>query len=154
MYSKDESKRLIKEFWIVFARRCEIVPELRLKKKKWVLYDTGLRGIDLKFDVTRTEALVMIEINSREETRRLEIFEVLLKYKKFLEEGMAVPLTWDLSMVREGGQEVRRIYTSLPNVDFHRQTQWPDIYNFLIDNMLVLENNFMEIRDAIEAELY
>ena len=154
MYSKDESKRLIKEFWIVFARRCEIVPELRLKKKKWVLYDTGLQGIDLKFDVTRSEALVMIEINSRVEDRRLEIFEVLLKYKKMLEEGMACSLTWDFCFVRESGQEVCRIYTSLSNVDFHRQTQWPDIYNFLVDNMLVLENNFMEIKYAIEAELY
>ena len=76
MYSKDESKLLRKEFWIVFARRCELVPELRHKKKKWVLYDTGLSGIDLKFEVTRSQALVMIEINSKEEVRRLEIFEV------------------------------------------------------------------------------
>src|ERR1035437_2983474 len=154
MYSKDESKRLIKEFWIVFARRCEIVPELCHKKKKWLLYDTGLSGIDLKFDVTRTEALVMIEINSKEEVRRLELFESLLKYKMFLEEGFARPLTWDFCYVRESGQEVCRIYTSLPNVDFHRQTQWPDIYNFLIDNMLILENNFLEIRDVLEVELY
>ncbi|MDO8928513.1 MAG: hypothetical protein Q7W54_05955, partial [Bacteroidota bacterium] len=44
MYSKDETKLLRKEFWIVFARRCEIVPELSHKKKKWVLYDTGLSG--------------------------------------------------------------------------------------------------------------
>jgi len=154
MYSKDESKRLIKEFWIVFARRCEIVPELYHKKKKWLLYYTGLSGIDLKFDVTRTEALVMIEINSKEEVRRLELFESLLKFKKFLEEGFAGSLTWDFCYVRESGQEVCRIYTSLPNVDFHRQTQWPDIYNFLIDNMLILENNFLEIRDVLEAELY
>jgi len=154
MYSKDESKRLIKEFWILFARRCEIVPELRFKKKKWVLYDTGLSGIDLKFDVTRIEALVMIEINSKEEVRRLELFESLLKYKKFVEEGFVCPLTWDFCFVRESGQEVCRIYTILPNVDFHCQNQWPDIYNFLIDNMLILENNFLEIRYVLEAELY
>jgi len=154
MYSKDEAKLLRKEFWIVFARRCEIIPELRHKKKKWVLYDTGLSGIDLKFDVTRSEALVMIEINNRQESRRLEIFETLQKYRKFLEEGFAEPLEWDICFVRESGQEVCRIYTSLPNVDFHRQTQWPDIFNFMIDNMLRLENNLMEIKDVLEAELY
>ena len=154
MYSKDETKLLINEFWIVFARRYEIVPELRHRKRKWVLYDTGLRGIDLKFDITRAEALVMIEINNKEETRRLEIFEAMLKYKKFLEEGFVKPLTWEFCFIRESGQEVCRIYTSLLNVDFHRQTQWPDIYNFLIDNMLILENNFMEIRDVLEAELF
>ena len=154
MYSKDEAKLLRKEFWIVFARRCEIVPELRHKKKKWVLYDTGLSCIDLKFEVSRTEALVMIEINNRLENRRLEIFETLQKYRKFLEEGFAEPLIWDFCFVRESGQEVCRIYTSLPNVDFHRQNQWPDIFNFLIDNMLLLENNLMEIKDVIEGELY
>ena len=154
MYSKDEAKLLRKEFWIVFARRCEMVPELRHKKKKWVLYDTGLSGIDLKFDVTRTEALVMIEINNRQEIRRLEIFETLQKYQKFLEEGFAQPLEWDICFVRESGQEVCRIYTSLLNVDFHRQNQWPNIFNFMIDNMLLLENNLMEIKDVLEAELF
>ena len=154
MYSKDEEKLLRKEFWIVFARRCEIVPELRFKKKKWVLYDTGLSGIDLKFEVTRHEALVMIEINSKQETRRLEIFEALQKYRLLLEEGFDEPLIWDFCYTRESGQEVCRIYKSLPNVDFHRQNQWPDIFNFLIDNMLILENNLMEIKDGLEAELF
>ncbi|MDP3434091.1 MAG: DUF4268 domain-containing protein, partial [Bacteroidota bacterium] len=62
-----------------------------------------------------------------------------------LEEGFAEPLIWDYCSIREGGQEVCRIYTSLSNVDFHRQNQWPGIFNFFIDNMLLLENNFMEI---------
>lgn len=154
MYSKEEAKLLRKEFWIVFARRCEIVPELRDRKKKWVLYDTGLSGVDLKFDVTRAEALVMLEINSRHETRRLEIFETMQKYRLLLEEGFSEPLIWDFCFTRESGQEVCRIYKSLPNVDFHSQTQWPDIFNFLIDSMLILENNFLEIKDALEAELF
>lgn len=154
MYSKDETKLLRKELWIVFARRCEIVPELRHKKKKWVLYDTGLRGIDLKFEVTRREALVMIEVNSRDEARRLEIFETLQKYRMLLEVGFAEPLTWDFCFMRESGQEVCRIYTSLLNVDFHQQIQWPTIFNFFIDNMLILENNLMEIKDGLDAELF
>jgi hypothetical protein len=154
MYSKDEAKLLRKEFWIVFARRCEIVPELFHKKKKWILYDTGLSGIDLKFDVSRTEALVMIEINSSKEERRLEIFETLQNYHLILEDGFDEPLIWDFCYQRESGQEVCRIYKALPNVDFHRQNQWPDIFNFFIQNMLVLENNFLEIKDGLEAELY
>jgi len=96
----------------------------------------------------------MIEVNSRQESRRLEIFEILQKYRKFLEEGFAEPLEWDICFVRESGQEVCRIFTSLPNVDFHRQNQWPDIFNFMIDNMLLLENNLMEIKDILEAELF
>ncbi len=154
MYSKDEAKLLRKEFWIVFARRCEIHPVLQHKKKKWVLYDTGLSGIDLKFEVTRHEAMVMLEVNCRMENRRLEIFEALQKYRRLLEDGFQEPLTWDFCYEKELGQQVCRIYKSLPNVDFHRQNQWPDIFNFMIDNMLILENNFMEIKDGLEAELF
>lgn len=154
MYSKDEAKLLSKEFWIVFARRCEIVPELRNRKKKWMLYDTGLSGIDLKFEVTRSETTVMIEINSRQENRRLELFENMQKYRTLLEDGFTEPLIWDFCYQRESKQEVCRIYKSLSGVDFHRQNQWPDIFNFMIDNMLILENNFMEIRDGLEAELF
>jgi len=96
----------------------------------------------------------MIEINSREEERRLEIYETLQKYRLLLEEGFSEPLIWDFCFERESGQEVCRIYTQLPNVDFHQQMQWPEIFNFLIDHMLILENNFMEIKEALEAELY
>jgi hypothetical protein len=31
---EDELKLLRKEFWILFAKRCEIVPQLRRRKKK------------------------------------------------------------------------------------------------------------------------
>ena len=150
MYSKDELKLLRKEFWIVFARRCEIIPELRNRKKKWVLYDTGISGIDLKMDVTRDLATVMIEINSREESVRLHKFETLKHYRLLLEEGFDGPLIWDPCFIRESGQQVCRIYVSRPDVGFHRQMQWPDIFNFLIDNMLILEKNLMEIKDALE----
>lgn len=154
MYSRNQTKQLSKEFWIVFARRCEIVPELRHKKKKWVLYDTGLRGIDLKFEVTRHEALVMIEVNNREQSRRLQIFETLQQYRTLLQDSLPEPLTWDSCFTRESGQEVCRIYTSLPDVDFHQQMHWPVIFNFFIDHMLLLENNLMEIKDGLEAQLY
>jgi hypothetical protein len=153
MYSKDELKLLRKEFWILFAKRCEIVPQLRRRKKKWILYDTGISGIDLKFDVNREQALVMIEINSRKEERRLEIFETLEKYKRILENGFPDGLIWDFCVVRESGQEVCRIYAAMDHVDFHRQNQWPDIYNFFIENMLKLETNFLEIQEVLKEEL-
>lgn len=153
MYTQEEAKYIRQQFWDTFGRRCEIVPELRYRKKKWVLYDTKISGIDLKFDAGREDALVMIEINSRTEERRLHIFETLERYKILLEDGFEDGLIWDFCVVRESGQEVCRIYEKLNHVDIHKQKQWPDIFNFLIDNMLKLETNFMEIRDVLQEEL-
>jgi hypothetical protein len=153
MYTQEEARQIRKEFWDTFAKRCEIVPELKHRKKKWVLYDTKISGIDLKFEVDRNEALVILEINNRQENRRLQIFEILEKYKRLLEEGFDDGLIWDFCVIRESGQEVCRIYEKMPHADIHRQSQWPNIFNFLIENMLKLEANFMEIRDAVQEEI-
>ena len=76
------------------------------------------------------------------------------RYKVVVEEGFENGLTWEFYYQRpDSGQEVCRIYTTLESVDIHRQNQWPDIYNFFIDNMMRLEANFMLVRDVLEGEL-
>ena len=141
-----------KDFWTLFGKRCAIVPELMGKKKKWLLYDTKISGLDLKFEVDRDAAIVMIELNHRNEDKRLELYEKLQNYKAILEDGFAGGLLWDFVYVRENGEEVCRIYCEQKGFDIHRQNQWPYIFNFLIDNMLKLETNFMEIRDILKEE--
>ncbi|MCW0482754.1 DUF4268 domain-containing protein [Gaoshiqia sediminis] len=153
MYTREEAKQLRKKFWTLFGQRCEIVPELAGRKKKWVLYDTKISGLDLKFDIDRNEAMVMIEINHRDEDRRLAMFELLEKYKPLLEDGFDEGLHWELCYTRDSGEQVCRIFTTQQGLDIHRQNQWPDIYNFFIEKMLILERNFMDIRDVIQEEL-
>ncbi len=153
MYTREEAKQLRKKFWTLFGQRCEIVPELAYRKKKWILYDTKISGLDLKFDVDRNKALVMIEVNHKNEDRRLEIFELLQSYKVILEDGFENGLQWDFFVEREKGEEVCRVFVAKDGLDIHRQNQWPEIYNFFIDNMLILERNFMEIRDVMKEQL-
>ncbi|MGQ7869107.1 DUF4268 domain-containing protein [Sunxiuqinia sp. sy24] len=153
MYTQEEAKQLRKQFWILFGKRCKLVPELQDGNKKWVLYDTKITGLDLKFEVDRQSAKVIIEVNHRNEKKRLEIFEKLQKYKPILENGFEDGLEWDFLYVRESGEEVCRVFVEQKGFDIHRQNQWPDIYNFLIDNMLWLESNFMDIRDVLKEEL-
>ena len=153
MYSQEEAKHLRKEFWEIFGKRCSIVPELKGKKKKWMLYDTKIPGLDLKFEAGRDSAKVMIELNHRSEEKRLEVFEMLLRYKPQLEEGFGGGLRWEFLYIRENGAEVCRIFAEQTGLDIHNKNQWPDIYNFFISNMLQLENNFKNIREFLEAEL-
>ena len=95
----------------------------------------------------------MIEVNHRSENKRLDIFEKLQRYKPILEEGFDDGLEWDFLYVRESGEEVCRVYIEQTGFDIHRQNQWSYIYNFLIEKMLKLENNFMDIRDVLKAEI-
>lgn len=153
MYTREEAKQLRKQFWIQFGKRCEIIPQLMHRKKKWILYNTKIGGLDLKFDIDRFEAWVMIEVNAKNEDRRLRIFELLESYKVILEDGFENGLEWELCYTRDSGEEVARVFVKTTDYDIHRQNQWPDIFNFFIDNMLQLEQNFLEIRDLLQEQL-
>lgn len=154
MYSKEELKQLRIDFWENFGQRCEIHPELKYRKRRWVLHRTKIKGVALRFDVSRKDAKVILELGNRSENTRLKAYEFLEKYKVVLEEGFENGLIWEFFHEREdSGAEVCQIFTQLESVDFHRQNQWPDIYNFYIENMLKLEENFMSIRDLLQEEL-
>ena len=149
MYSKDELKNLKLEFWESFAAFCEVQPYLRGRKKTWVLYDTKVKGVELKFDATREGAFVILEVNHRSEEARLEMFERLTWYKDTLEMDFPEGLTWDICFVRDTGKQVARIYTAKSWIDFHRRQDWGEFFSFMASQMYLLERNFMSIAEYL-----
>lgn len=149
MYSKDELKNLKLEFWESFAAFCEVQPYLRGRKKIWTLYDTKVKGVELKFDATREGAFVILEVNHRGEEARLEMFERLTWYKDTLETDFPEGLTWDICFVRDTGKQVARIYTSKSGIDFHRRQDWGEFFSFMASQMYLLEWNFMSIAEYL-----
>ena len=149
MYSKDELKNLKLEFWESFAAFCEVQPYLRGRKKTWVLYDTKVKGVELKFDATREGAFVILEVNHRSEEARLEMFERLTWYKDTLETDFPEGLTWDICFVHDTGKQVARIYTAKSGIDFHRRQDWGEFFSFMASQMYLLERNFMSIAEYL-----
>ena len=149
MYSKDELKNLKLEFWESFAAFCEVQPYLRGRKKIWTLYDTKVKGVELKFDATREGAFVILEVNHRGEEARLEMFERLTWYKDTLETDFPEGLTWDICFVRDTGKQVARIYTSKSGIDFHRRQDWGEFFSFMASQMYLLERYFMSIAEYL-----
>ena len=149
MYSKDELKNLKLEFWESFAAFCEVQPYLRGRKKIWTLYDTKVKGVELKFDATREGAFVILEVNHRGEEARVEMFERLTWYKDTLETDFPEGLAWDICFVRDTGKQVARIYTSKSGIDFHRRQDWGEFFSFMASQMYLLERNFMSIAEYL-----
>jgi len=145
MYSKEELKNLKLEFWESFAAFCEVQPYLRGRKKVWMLYDTKVKGVELKFDANREGAYVILEVNNKREDLRLEKFEKLTWYKEDLEKDFPNGLIWDICFVRESGKEVARIYTVKEGIDLHRREHWGSFFTFMASQMYLLERNFSEI---------
>lgn len=149
MYSREELRQLKQEFWKSFATFCELQPYLRNRHKMWMLYNTKVRGVELKFDATRHAAYVILEVNHKKEDERLEMYEKLTWYKEHLEKDFPNGLLWNLCYEREAGNEVARVYIKREGIDFHRPTDWGEFFVFMARNMYLLQRNFEEIADYI-----
>jgi hypothetical protein len=154
MYTKEEAKQLRLQFWEQFGKRCRVHPQLSQRRKNFLLHRTKISGVALRFEAGRKGVRVLLELGQRNEDIRLKAFEILQNYKAVIEDGFPAGLNWEFYHQREDSEkEVCRIYTEMENADIHDQNEWPAIYNFFIENMLRLEENFLQMRDVLKEEL-
>lgn len=150
MYTKDELKQLKKEFWEGFGVFCGHHKVLGKRKSKFMLYNTKMKGVELKFDAGRDGAFVILELNHPNEEERLKKYEQFERYKTLMEKDFPHGLMWDFAYVRESGQEVCRIYSQKTGLDIHRRSDWMAFYQFMAEEMLKLERAFRDVKEGIE----
>ena len=147
MYTKEQSKALREEFWDRFKTMSK---RRRLGKKlpgEWLLTQTGVKALNLRFHVDREVAQVGIDLETRNMDKRIELFEKLESVKKVLEEAMKESLIWELEYIRENGKSVSRIYTEMDGVDIYNKETWQKAHQFMFDRMSKLEAFYLEYRD-------
>ena len=152
MYKRDELKQLKTDFWNGFADYCNTIPRLAQRKQKFMLYNTRLKGTELKFDVQRHEVAVVLEINHNDYERRIELFEHFKACRMFFEEAFeGMEIVYEPFFKLETGKDVCRIYIRLDDVmDFHRRDDWQKFYGFMARNMMRLERIFNQAKQALE----
>ena len=152
MYKRDELKQLKTDFWNGFADYCNTIPRLAQRKQKFMLYNTRLKGTELKFDVQRHEVAVVLEINHTDYERRIELFEHFKACRLLFEEAFeAMEVVYEPFYRLETGKDVCRIYIRLSgDMDFHRRDDWQKFYAFMARNMMRLERIFNQAKQALE----
>ncbi len=153
MYRKEEAKKLREKFWTDFYNKSARLRLKNGKPRKWMLYKTGIKGVELKFDLTQKNMSVMIEIFYRNVYTRLEVFEKFEQVRALISEAYEGELTWDDNVVTEYGKEVCQIYERNDGVNIHDQGQWDEIMNWLMTKMLSLENAFEEVHSFLKSHI-
>lgn len=151
MYSREEEKQLKKDFWNEFDSFCLNLPRFKYRKRRWILYNTKVKGVELKFDANRDGAYVIMELNHPSEKRRKEMYETLVKYRIVFEKYFADAI-WEENYEKECGTVVSRVYRKLGGIDIHRRESWPQFYPFMSKEMSHLERGFLEIKDLWEED--
>jgi hypothetical protein len=147
MYSKEEAKALREEFWNRFK-----ATSLRKRTRKkmpgnWVLTNTGIKALNLRFHVDQKVAQVGIDLETRNMDKRLELYEKVESVKKVLEEAMGEPMIWEIEYIRENGKSVSRIYQQLEGINIYDRETWPEAHSFMFERMMRLEAFYLEYRD-------
>ena len=149
MFSKEEAKALRLEFWQKLANRTRRLPGQKGRKKVWIADKTGIKGLDLRFDVGREKIIVALEINIKDEEKRLALFEKLETTKSLFEKHFGEPMIWNRAYAKDNGREVCRVYVERPGDIYIRET-WPEIHRFMIDRMVRLEKAFLVVKDYLK----
>jgi len=142
MYSREETQRLKRDFWIAFAEK---------HPRKWVLYDTKIKDFSFKFYVDNKKAQVLIDIEPRNEDNRIAYFEKLQALKNILEEEFIKDLVFEKNFVLENGKTISRIWVEKLGISVSNKQYWDEIFDFLNEKMHALEMFFLEYDEFIKA---
>ena len=100
MFSKEEAAFMRKEFWISFGKSFP---------RKWLLYNTAMKGVSFKFVADRKSAAVCLDLENPDELVNLLYYDQLLSLQVLI--ASEIPeIIFNDAYVLDSGKIIHRIY--------------------------------------------
>ncbi|NNL15604.1 MAG: DUF4268 domain-containing protein [Flavobacteriaceae bacterium] len=142
MFSKEESKKIRHEFWTSFGKSFP---------KKWILYNTKLKGLSFKFHFDTKKAFVSLDIEDTLEGR-IKYWEKIVALRSILKEEYLPEAVFEETFFLENGKEISRIHvTSDQKVSIHNKNTWQETMEFFNEKMNLFEAFFLENQDILKV---
>ena len=100
MFSKEESAKLRQEFWISFGKSFP---------RKWILYNTKIKGFSFKFHFDTKKALVALDLEDDLENR-ITYWEKLQTLKIILTRDYLPNAIFEETYFLDNGKELSRVF--------------------------------------------
>lgn len=140
MFSKEESRQMREEFWTSFGKSFP---------RKWILYDTKIKGFSFKFHFDTKSAMVALDLEDDLENR-ITYWEKLQSLKSILINDYLPEVVFEEEYFLENGKEISRIYLPLEQkTSIHNKNTWQEVMVFFNENMHQFEAFFEEYQDII-----
>lgn len=141
MFSKEESAQIRKEFWTSFGKSFP---------RKWLLYNTKIKGLSFKFVADRKKAFVCLDIENPDELVNLLYFDQMLSLKTLLEIELPEVIFND-EYELESGKTIHRIYVPFEGkFSVHNKNTWRDCFEFYMEIMPKFEAFYYEYEEVIK----
>jgi len=142
MFSKEESRKIRQEFWTSFGKSFP---------RKWLLYNTKIKGLSFKFYFDNKKAYVTLDLEDDLENR-VNCWEKLVALKSILLDDYLPEAIYDEEFYLDNGKEISRIYVPLEQkVSIHNKNSWQETMVFFNEKMSLFEAFFEEYRDVIKG---
>ena len=141
MFSKADSQKIKKEFWIEFAT---VYP------RKWLLYDTKIKDFSFKFYVDNKKAQVTLDIEPKDKEKRKIYFEKIESLKQILVDEFIKDAIFERDFHLETGKVISKIWVEKLDISVFNKNTWPQIFEFFDGKMDAFERFFYEYREYIE----
>lgn len=141
MFSKADSQKIKREFWIEFS---EVYP------RKWLLYDTKIKDFSFKFYVDNKKAQVTLDIEPKDEKKRKIYFEKIESLKQILHDDYMDDAIFERHFHLETGKIISKIWVEKSGISVFNKKTWPEIFDFFNEKMMAFELFFYEYKDYIE----
>ena len=129
MFSREESAKMRQEFWTSFGKSFP---------RKWILYQTKIKGLSFKFNFDTKKAMVLMEIEGSLE-HRIKYFEKMQSLQDILERDFLPNV-------------VSCIFVEKKGVCIHNRETWQKAMLFLNENMIKMEDFWGEYEDFFRME--
>jgi hypothetical protein len=140
MFSREESRIIRQTFWTSFGKSFP---------RKWILYNTTIKGLSFKFHFDTKSALIALDLEGDLENRIIH-WEKLRALQSILKNEYLPDAIFEDTYFLENGKEISRIYLSLEQkVSIHNKNNWQDVMVFFNTNMILFEAFFEEYNDII-----
>ncbi|MBQ0117773.1 MAG: DUF4268 domain-containing protein [Flavobacterium sp.] len=140
MFSKEEALQIKKDFWIEFAKEYP---------REWLLYNTKIKDVTLKFYVDNKMAQVSMNIECKDDEKRKIYFEKMESLKTILHEEHLPDAVFEKDFYLPSGKLISKIWVETDGVCVNNKATWPKIFDFFNEKMSAFEYFFYEYQDYI-----
>ena len=141
MFSKEEATLLRKEFWISFGKSFP---------RKWLLYNTEMKGVSFKFVADRKNAAICLDLENPDELVNLLYYDQLLSLKVLITSEIP-EIIFNDAYELDNGKIIHRIYVPFEKkFSIHNKNTWSACLQFFLETMPKFEDFFYEYEDIIK----
>lgn len=142
MFSKEEASLIRKDFWTSYGKSFP---------RKWLLYNTKIKGFSFKFHADKNSAMVTLDIEPNSETKRELLYEQVYALKTVLKNEYIPNIIFDQNYILENGKTISRIYVELDEkFSIYNKNTWGHAFQFFNTSMTQFELWFYEFEDFIK----